>query len=305
MNLIGLFASSILISVVGAGEGAASEVPGTMSVLAFELPRAITPAIAGLAVGAFVGVLGFVAVLMLVGRGQRKSRRAHMRADQVVFIPPYGTMPRETPLPPQAFAIPPSSGHLPVAAPYARAQHGHHPRAHGRGQMLPFVPSTSLSARAFAKMGYEVDPDDERDAPNADPFVSIEVDMLDEDDLVDANTPAPPAPASAAVLISPVVVLTSTTPVGGIRSAEKTAPHPLGVIKASSPAMRAAPIAELSFDDSPTEIGETYFDETPQPRRRTDPPKIRPIAPKGPRFSDATPMLPRVTPPPTRAARSL
>lgn len=298
MNLIGLFAS-----FGNAGVGGASEVPGTMSVLAFELPRAITPAIAGLAVGAIVGVIGFVAVLMLVGRGQRKSRRAHVRADQVVFIPPYGTMQRETPLPPAAFVIPPSSRHMPVAAAYHRAPHAARPRAHGRGHMLPFVPSTSLSARAFAKMGYEVDADEERDAPDADPFLSIEVDLLDEDDLIESNTPAPPAPGPAAVLISPVVVLTSTTPVEGVRSAEKTAPHPLGVIKSTSAAMKAAPIADLSFDDSPTEIGETYFDETPQPRRRTDPPKIRAIAPKGPRFPDATPMLPRVTPPPARAVR--
>lgn len=301
MNLIGLFASFVSAGVGGAS--GASDVPGAMSVLALELPRAVTPTIAGLAVGAIVGVIGFVAVLMLVGRGQRRSRRAHMRADQVVFIPPYGTMPRETPLPPAAFAVPPSSSRMPVGAAYQRAPLAARPRAHGRGHMLPFVPSTSLSARAFAKMGYEVDAEDERDAPDAEPFVSIEIDMLDEDDLIESNTPAPPAPACAAVLISPVVVLTSTTPVGGIRSAQMSAPHPLGVIKSTSTSMKAAPIADLSFDDSPTEIGETYFDETPQPRRRTDPPKIRAISPKGPRFPDATPMLPRVTPPPARAAR--
>lgn len=300
MNLIRLFAFFGSAGVGGAS--GSSEVPGTMSVLALELPRAITPAMAGLAVGAIVGVIGFVAVLMLVGRGQRKSRRAQLRADQVVFIPPYGTM-RETPLPPAAFVVSPSSSHMRVGAAYQRAPLASRPRAHGRGQMLPFVPSTSLSARAFAKMGYEVDAEDERDAPDAEPFVSIEVDMLDEDDLIESNTPAPPAPASAAVLISPVVVLTSTTPIGGIRSAEKAAPHPLGVIRSTSTAMKAAPIADLSFDDSPTEIGETYFDETPQPRRRTDPPKIRAISPKGPRFPDATPMLPRVTPPPARAVR--
>jgi hypothetical protein len=52
--------------------------------------------------------------------------------------------------------------------------------------------------------------------------------------------------------------------------------------------MRAAPIADLSFDDSPTEIGETYFDEPPQPRRRTDPPRIRKIATAAPRFPQLT-----------------
>ena len=69
--------------------------------------------------------------------------------------------------------------------------------------------------------------------------------------------------------------------------------------------MRAASIADLEMDDSPTEIGETYFDEPPQPRRRTDPPKIRAIAPSAPRFPAAqpepTPLLPQITPPPARA----
>ena len=95
---------------------------------------------------------------------------------------------------------------------------------------------------------------------------------------------------------------------GTVRSADKSAPHPLGIIKSSSTAMKAAPIADLAFDDNPTEIGETYFDEPPQPRRRTDPPKIRPIAPSGPRYpsakpvrDDHTPLLPNVTPPPMRA----
>jgi hypothetical protein len=170
---------------------------------------------AGLTVGAFVGIVGFVAVMLLVGRERtrRPSRRyARMAADQLVFIPPY----------------PP-----------------------------PFKPSTALSARAFAKMGYDVD------APSRDPMRAVEIDMgmgtSEDDDYYFA--PAPLAPLSA-----------------------PARPHPLGVIKASSSAMVAAPIADLSFDDGPTEIAETYFDEPPRPRRRTDPPKIRPTAPAGPRF---------------------
>jgi hypothetical protein len=98
------------------------------------------------------------------------------------------------------------------------------------------------------------------------------------------------------VLVAPVMMV----------SAEKSAPHPLGIIKSTSEAMRpaslsrdaststGASISELSFDDSPTEIGETYFDEPPQPRRRTDPPRIRPIAPAGPRFPEKTPRMPQV-----------
>lgn len=285
---------------LGAVEGGAGEaVPaGTrLSVLAFELPRSITPTVAGLTVGAFVGVVGFTLVMLLVGRGQRRpSRRApRMVADQVVFIPPYapyGSLQRETPMPPQAFATP------------------------SRAQGMPgFVPSTELSARAFAKMRYDADaeyapqPQPRRDAPDADPSVFFEVDMLDEDDLVPSNTPAP---GSAAVSVSPVVVLSAparsrddeSNP-GEVRAADKSAPHPLGIIKSTSVAMRAAPIADLAFDDGPTEIGETYFDEPPQPRRRTDPPRIRAVRPAAPRFpqpTEQTPLLPQVTPPPVRVA---
>src|SRR5688572_9232311 len=105
------------IAWVGAVEGGAAEVvpPGTrLSLLALELPSSITPTIAGLTVGAFVGVVGFIAVMLLVGRGQRRPARRPVRAgaDQVVFIPPYaphGTMQRPAPMPAHAFAAPASS----------------------------------------------------------------------------------------------------------------------------------------------------------------------------------------------------
>ena len=266
------------------GRAAGEGIPGSgtrLSVLAMELPKGITPAIAGLTVGAFVGVIGFVAVLMLFGRGNRRRRSSRRRqrldADQVVFIPPYGTMQRETPLPPRAFEIP-------------------RPTAYA-GQPLPFTPSTQLSARVFAKMGYAVETEDHRVAPNADPMLSIEVDMLDEDDLGPSETPScrrhagdgvdAPVPA---VTVSRVVVLSEAPgPLAAAAPrAEKSEPHPLAVIK-SSFALRPASIADLSFDDGETEIGETYFDEPPQPLRRTDPPKIRAIAPSGPRFPAQTP----------------
>ncbi len=223
-----------LLTYLGGVDGAASDagpVTGThLSTFAIELPHAITPTIAGLTVGSFVGVVGFVLVMLLVGRGNRRPSRRRARADEVVFIPPYGTMQRDTPL----------------------------PRAFGMGAPA-FTPSNALSARAFAKMGYAADDD----APISDPMLSVEIDM-DE-------------PSAPAVIVSPVVVLSA---------ADKSAPHPLGIIKSSSTAMRAAPISDLSFDDSPTEIGETYFDEPPQPRRRTDPPRIRKIQPAKPRFTE-------------------
>ena len=283
--------------------GSALPTSGTrLSVLSMELPRAITPTVAGLTVGAFVGVVGFIAVLLIVGRGSRRGteRRVQMQPMQMqpmqvnvdqVFIPPYGTLQRDTPLPPAAFQVPPSS-HL---AP---------------GPALPFRPSTNLSARAFAKMGYGVEVEDERDSPASDPEVIVECamhDLSDEDIKTHAwASPFPAAPAAPAVpvLVSAILVVEESGPV----SAPKSEPHPLGVIPASSSAMRSprpASFADLEMDDGATEIGETFFDEPPQPRRRTDPPKIRPIAPSGPRFpAAAAQQLPQPTPPPSRALRS-
>ena len=282
---------STLLGWLGEVGAQSSEgVPGSgtrLSVLALELPRSITPEVAGLTVGISVGVIGIIAVLLLVGRTNRRPSRRVMHADDVVFIPPYGTMPRDTPLPPQAFATPGRAYVASPAAPPASVAGGHALYGHGhfQGAALPFVPSSQLSARVFAKMGYAVDADDERDAPNADPMLAIEIDMLHEEELEERV-----APVAAPVTVAPVVALSSSTPPNG-------APPPLGVIASSSSAMRAAPIADLAFDDGPTEIGETYFDEPPQPRRRTDPPRIRPIAQSAPRF----PELPQVTPPPARA----
>ncbi|MDB4938954.1 MAG: hypothetical protein JWP87_5926 [Labilithrix sp.] len=232
--------------------------PGSLSTLAIELPQSITPAMAGLTVGAFVGIVGFVAVMLLVGRGQRRpSRRyARMAADQVVFIPP----PYRTP-----YALP----RLPAFGMRGDAN------ANATSANV-FRPSTALSARAFAKMGYEVDGPSEDD----EPMHAVEIAMNDEDD--DAVAPNVSDERTPAVSIAPVIMISAPAK----SAADKSAPHPLGVIKSSSTAMRPAPIAELSFDDAPTEIGETYFDEPPQPRRRTDPPKIRPIKPAGPRFPD-------------------
>ena len=235
-----------LLGTSGAVDGVAGNAgPATgthLSTLAIELPHYVTPAVAGLTVGSIVGVVGFIAVMLLVGRGSRRPSRARSRAhaDQVVFIPPYGTlpaMPREI-----------------------------------RGSSPAFVPSTALSARVFAKMGYAADDE----ALSSDPMLSVEIDMDEPSDSFSVSGAS--APRTPAVTVSPVVVLSGDT----------SAPHPLGIIKSTSAAMRAAPIADLSFDDSPTEIGETYFDEPPQPRRRTDPPKIRKIAPASPRFSEQT-----------------
>jgi hypothetical protein len=228
--------------------GDAGPATGThLSTFAIELPHYVTPAVAGLTVGSFVGVVGFIAVVLLVGRKDRRSRRKRAY-DERLFIQPYATMRRDTPMPPQAFATP----------------------AYAPGPAA-FRPSNALSARAFAKMGCGAD--SEQDL-GSDPLLSVEIDMGEPSGAYAASVPA--------VTVSPVVVLSAE------KERDKSAPHPLGIIKSTSTAMRAAPIADLSFDDSPTEIGETYFDEPPQPRRRSDPPKIRKIVPGAPRFTEQT-----------------
>lgn len=274
-----------------------------LSVLAFELPAAITPTVAGLAVGAFVGVFGFIAVLLIIGRGSRRGtdHRARMPAHQVVFVPPYATTTRETPLPPAAFQLPPSQPYA-YAHQHAQQTYTHAQRAPQRS--LAFVPSTDLSARAFAKMGYAVDAEDghySQDSPTADPELMVEIDFLEEDD--DEIPAKTYAPLSAPVSVAKIVMVEEDS---GVRPAAKSDPRPLGIIKSDSVAMKAprpASFADLELDDGATEIGETYFDEPPQPRRRTDPPKIRAVAPSGPRFPAQQP-LPQITPPPPRAVPS-
>jgi len=272
------------LGLVGWDLGTVLPTSGTrLSALAVELPQAITPTVAGLTVGAFVGVVGFIAVLLLVGRGGRRgtAQRIQAPADRVVFIPPYGTLQRDTPLPQAAFQVPPQS--------FAQQQHAFPP---------PFRPSSDLSARAFAKMTLGHDA-----GPESGSELSIDCEISEVHDA--RILAAPPAPSSAPVSVSAILVVEES---GGVRAAEKSAPHPLGIIPSGSSAMQAAPraasFADLDLDDDgKTEIAETYFDEPPQPRRRSDPPKIRPVAPSGPRFPASAQPLPQPSAPPA-AVRS-
>ncbi len=205
--------------------------------------------------GAVVGVAAFLAIMLLATRRGRRT---------VVTIPPYATgITRYTPMPPRPDDV----------VPWPQR----------------FTPSTQLSARALARMGIPVGPFGER-------VPTCEDDDIEEIEVEDA----------AAVTVAPVVVLAPP------KTATESGPHPLSVIPKSSAAMRTPPsgvervapevtphsgtmmraadgptgasIADLSFDDAPTEIAETVFDEPPQPLRRSDPPKIRPIQPAPPRF---------------------
>ncbi|MBS2013136.1 MAG: hypothetical protein JST00_09630 [Deltaproteobacteria bacterium] len=343
--------------------------PRALSASAIELPTWVTPTIAGLTVGAVVGVVGFVTVLLFVGRERPRRRTAAMPArpaENVVHIPPYSTLPRDTPVPP------PWMGQ-PVADPFASAP-GYRPNAFSIPTLAPepvaaaaatrgappLRPSTELSARVFAKMGYAVEvPPEMRspssyvdtssddagyDAPNADPDLELDESELGPEEELAVHEPVGVAPVmivgapppqetlvlassplrpSAAVPPQPPAQITRptrSTPPAGTAAADKSAPHPLGVISSSSSAMRmkAASVADLDLDDDDaktkvkepsapppevrrgasisdldledngaTQICETIFDEPPQPRRRTDPPKIRPKAPAPPRFPSA------------------
>lgn len=84
------------------------------------------------------------------------------------------------------------------------------------------------------------------------------------------------------VTVSPIVVLS------GPSEPVDRAPSPLGVIAGSSFTLqpKGASVAELSFDDGPTVIAETYFDELPQPAKMGSRPKIRRVEPTPPRSEE-------------------
>lgn len=264
-----------------------------LGLLTVHLPRAVTPTIAGLAVGAFVGVVGFLAVLFLVGRGQRRTHAARDAANARLAIPPYGTLGQRSPAPlaQPAFATPSAyAGHTEVL------DH----RVLERGAMAGggFRPSTDLSARAFAKMY----------ASDAESSAELMVLSPDESASLAAAAPVPVAPASDPVSVSAILVVGDA----GSSPVRPSGPHPLSIIPSSSSiaiaravpsadssaSLRAASFADLDMDDGQTEIAETIFDEPPKPLRRSEPPRIRPISPSRPRFAGSP--VPQPTPPPAR-----
>jgi hypothetical protein len=206
-----------------------------LSALAVDLPGAITPAMAGVVVGALCGVLAFVVALAIIGRRSQKVARV----DAVVRIPPYA-------------ASPPG-----------------HPSSFPPPRFVPLGPTTGTLA--FARAGFD-------GGPEIEILAELEVDseqVLDDSDLIEVEPLPQTVQAVQAVTVTPVVML--------------NAPDPLGIIPASSSAMRGArgargaSMAEFEVDDSPTEIGETFFDEPPRPRARAARPKIRAISPAPPR----------------------
>lgn len=115
-----------------------------LQLASFELPAGITPTVAGLSVGIITATIGFMVVMI--------ATRPRVKRDDVMIVPPYDTgLERHTPMP----KLPP------VAKPI----------------VMPFSPSSSLSARAFAKMGMAVD------APGEDLANVVEVPFCEDEEM--------------------------------------------------------------------------------------------------------------------------
>lgn len=262
-----------------------------LQVASFELPAGITPTVAGLGVGIITATIGFMIVMI--------ATKPRVKRDDVMIVPPYDTgLERHTPMP----KLPPV----------------------GKPIVLPFTPSNSLSARAFAKMGMTVDAGTE-DPPSLANVV--EVPFYEEGADVDfdaapdskghtlrmswgavAAAPAsqmlPPPPIQpqaiidlgsaamrAAALASPEAPVAAPEassfppPVGS--AMRPLAPSSSGVVPASD----GASIEELDFDDALTHA----MDPRPQAsERRTSSsipaprPKIRRATPVPERFPRRT-----------------
>ena len=263
-------------------------VPSTALDQVLELPEAISPTMAGVLVGLVTAVIVFtVFAIVILKRTKRPTEPSSLRAsaNDVVFIPPYSA----------ALPAPARVPSFPSAPPP--------PRHAPSGQN--FVPSSALSARAFAKMGFAfgeripgapLEPMEEIwEAPHAPPsnraphphppppsvrppFIAQTPPEVDRLRALAAET----GPASAVSIAAAVAV--ATTP------ARSEIPPP-------APAPNAgARIDDLSFDDGPTQFCEPFFDEPPQPPTRGSRPKIRKITPSAPRFPAQTPVVPDAAP---------
>ena len=236
-----------------------------------ELAHAVPMQVVAAAVGALVGVALF-AVIVLVAVRRRPRPAFQAAATDVVFIPPYAVAARPG-VTVSTSVAPPSSSPTPR-------------------RPLGFVPSTALSARAFAKLGYSF----------AAPGRAVhEGTMSSSSTAASSEEPARPAglepepakwTAEVAACDAPSPAQQHHEETVALKSFPRLASFPA---VAASPAIEvvppttsatglaAAPIADLDLDDGPTQLCEPYFDEPPQPRRRVAPPKIRQVPPTPPR----------------------
>ena len=202
---------------------------------AFELVRSVPAEVVAVALGALGGVALFALVVVVLW--SRKPRGAlQAAATDVVFIPPY-------PVAASGFASPPH-----VAARFVSSRPpaiSSPPCSPDAGIGPGFVPSSMLSARVLAKMGYVVgDPGPVADG-SAQQHEIEELEVLASSELHALETGA----ASA------------LTPPASIPSAIETGPMSVVTVAAtdhrpSSSIMASAPIADLDLDDAPTQLFE-------------------------------------------------
>jgi hypothetical protein len=266
---------------------------------AMELTRTAPAQVAAVAIGALIGVVLFAVALVAYSRRRPRRHPFDGTATDVVFIPPYPTR------------LPVHGGPARVAPPVPPPAPNSEPQIFVRAP--GFTPSSALSARAFAKMGYPFA------APGADvagleeieELASSEVCALDSGAVARVLETAPmpvqgghvapplesipcaldslPALSSSSIETGPMSAVT----MGRIVSIDAGPEERETLNKPSSSVMRSASIAELDLDDAPTQLREPLFDEPPQPWRRLTPPKIRQV----------TPSPPRVAPPQEEPAR--
>lgn len=210
------------------------------------------------ATGALVGV-GFFSVIVAILSRRKPRPRVHGVATDVVFIPP-----RQGP-----------------------------PAPHYSGQVRQgFVPSSALSARASAEMGY---PFHEASVLAAQrEIVELASSELREVDTGIAAVPSVPCASES----FPSVVMET----GPMTPVTVAAVVPIESVSTSSTTLTAAPIADLDLDDGPTELCEPLFDEPHHSRRQGGRSKIRPLPPPPPR-SGGLPPPPPPSPPQRRTSQ--
>lgn len=267
---------------------------------AIELTRSVPPEALAIAAGAVVGVALFGVMFALLSR--RKPRVVlHAAATDVVLIPPYPVAPSAWP--PAKCVEQQRPGPYAPSLPPAGVSPA--PRAHGAP--LGFVPSSALSARAFAKMGYTFAGSDGAADARTEARAIEELEELEE--IASSELCALETGAVSAVVAPPESIPCVLESFAALGSAVETGPMSavtLEPVRSSSSSMlAAAPIGDLDLDDGPTELREPFFDEPPQPRRRSAPPRIRPIPPTPPRSTEVdarttsgrAPLPPVTTPP--------
>ena len=252
---------------------------------AIELSRGVPAEIVAATVGALFGVALFGVALVLFSR--RKPRMAFQGASSdVVFVPPYPVVRGMWPPAPHV----PNAGQGPAAAPAAS---GSAPAMAPSAPRLGFVPSTALSARAFAKLGYAFDGSSATrrvdDGQEPEELASSELEVIATGERT-VREELVAAPESIPCMLESFPALASdgeTGPMSAVTLEPAVAPADRRPTSSGLPA--AAPIADLDVDDGPTQLCEPFFDEPPQPRRRGTPPKIRPIPPAPPRSAGEGP----------------